>query len=571
MNPDMAINCLKQKEWFQEKIKYFGDGIAEFENPNGRIFGKTKITVDKNGELQIQMDVDKYESNENLPFGVQQLISRETPKIENDEISITLPPKEENQCIFLQVKTEFGIFQTKQVDLITNSFSIKNGKEKNRILFYPSQSEFIISNEEPYYWVLPLFNYVGNFDNYEKEIKDHPLRMFSELEIPNDISEKEKEINRTIIHQKCKIIKFTFKNEIGFIEGLPNYYERVNELISYKKPLLITAVMVSRTCNHACNIEEIDNWFPYYFLDLLSFVTGTEVTSPWIEIRDKQGNLIKRIHNIFPRTLFLRGKRVFNEAIHSGISNLLTKAQVRSEAKENFLLTASRYSMLAGREGQTIEDKITYLCRGLDLICEHYKFAGQDLLSPFDTKMREEIIDIIQNAKISVRKIQARGEIGSESIEFQYLEKIKNRIINAPYKENDFGLAVCNLLDFFGLPDGQLLNKYFENNPTDRNVKSWACLLSKYRGAAIHTGHLGFLNSGNYLKESLVIINHLHDLMVRIILIITGYDGKYQPSMFSYSCPSEINWVKPDTLPYYLGYQGSIRFTMMKITKKLHK
>src|SRR2546425_6024735 len=38
------------------------------------------------------------------------------------------------------------------------------------------------------------------------------------------------------------------------------------------------------------------SWFPFDILSALSFASGSEVGFPWIEIRDEEGALIRRLH-----------------------------------------------------------------------------------------------------------------------------------------------------------------------------------------------------------------------------------------------------------------------------------
>ena len=553
MNYDFSKLDQKPSNWFQEKLEYYGDGMAEFENPKGKIFGQTKVRITEQGDIEIQMEVDKIESELPLPLGVKQLISGDIPNYEDNNISLTLPPKKENKCDYLQVITKRGVFKTKKIGLISWSFSVHNDKAKDIISFYPTQSEYIQENSVPIYWVLPLNNYVGNFSQYEKKLATHPLRIFPDAKLPDDLPGEYKETAEDFAREKSKFILFDFCDETGFIEGLPNYQERVRKLRNYEEPSLITAVMVANIGDYSMDLEKIDVWFPFYFLDLLSLATGSEVTSPWIEFRDENGILVKRIHLLIPRTLFLKGKKTLNEDVYHGTGTLLTIAQSCEEIKETYFEVALRHTVLGGREGQSIVDKLAYLCRGLDSLCEHYNLASQNLLDPFDSQIKDEIKEIVKDATKAIKKIQSHKGFKARDIEYQYLEKINSRIINAPNKDNDFGLAVCKLLELFNMPDAKILNNFYEKNINNNVANSWACLLSRYRGAAIHTGFFHFLNSDSYIKDSLTITNHLHDILVRILFKIIGYDGKYQPSMFSYCCPSEIDWIKSDTSPYYLG------------------
>ena len=54
------------------------------------------------------------------------------------------------------------------------------------------------------------------------------------------------------------------------------------------------------------------------------------------------------------------------------------------------------------------------------------------------------------------------------------------------------------------------------------------------------------------------VINHLHDVMARLLSQTLGYDGGYQPTIITrFSIPQEVDWVKTDTPASALGYGAS--------------
>jgi hypothetical protein len=66
------------------------------------------------------------------------------------------------------------------------------------------------------------------------------------------------------------------------------------------------------------------------------------------------------------------------------------------------------------------------------------------------------------------------------------------------------------------------------------------------------------------------VIQHLHDILARIILILLEYDGKYQPTVLDVATEQPVDWVKPNTLPGALGYaKGQIKYNLMQLSVKL--
>lgn len=52
-----------------------------------------------------------------------------------------------------------------------------------------------------------------------------------------------------------------------------------------------------------------------------------------------------------------------------------------------------------------------------------------------------------------------------------------------------------------------------------------------------------------------MVANHLHDLLVRIILKMIKYDGTYQPIVIIATARQPVDWVQPSMSAENLGYQ----------------
>ena len=64
------------------------------------------------------------------------------------------------------------------------------------------------------------------------------------------------------------------------------------------------------------------------------------------------------------------------------------------------------------------------------------------------------------------------------------LDRIAERTVRTPGgKENSFGLAVTQLLKHFSLPDSDIVDAHYLNNPRSDGIQTWSDVLSKYRGA----------------------------------------------------------------------------------------
>ncbi len=75
-----------------------------------------------------------------------------------------------------------------------------------------------------------------------------------------------------------------------------------------------------------------------------------------------------------------------------------------------------------------------------------------------------------------------------------------------------------------------------------------------YRGVVLHEGYFGFAGDAYDPNDVIVVMNHLHDIMVRIIFKLVGYIGNYQPTVRSATALEPVDWVTSSSLPSQLGY-----------------
>ena len=116
-----------------------------------------------------------------------------------------------------------------------------------------------------------------------------------------------------------------------------------------------------------------------------------------------------------------------------------------------------------------------------------------------------------------------------------------------------FGRAVEQLLKQFDLADAEIMNKYLKCHPLGGR-KSFRDVLSYYRGIVMHEGFINFRSDDGDVQSIIALTYHLHDIAVRVVLKLLGHVGTYQPTMVSLPCTASLDWVRPDTHAYRLGY-----------------
>ncbi len=558
MEYDFSALYQKANNWLPSHIEYDGEGIAEFQDPEGQIFGHTKITLDEFGEFCIEMQVEGYKSEQALPMGSQQLLSGIKPTQVGGAWMLPMPPPKYNLCKQLTVKTVNGEFIAKNIDFFSPSTKWDEHGEDERIRFYPQVSQFDKSNSNPAkYWVMPLVNLISQFRQYDASLAKHPLRIYPDVDVPADIPKEHKQRAALIATGRSRFILFEFDKTLGFIEKLPNYEEKEQKLKKHQIPSAITAVAIGSIGSNSIEMDKFKQWFPFYFIELLGLATGNEVNIPWIEFRDEYGNLVSRIHAAgFGHSLFLEGQRAIDEVYHrGGTGRLLTVSQSCTELSETYLLVALKCTILGSRNGQNIEDKLAYFCRGLDALGVKYGFTEQYLLSLTQDADKIKIQEAIEQVRSVIDSVKRKATKSGDMSQSSYLNTLMDILSNVTNKKSKFGLAVCDLLQKFNFPDADILDIHFENNPRKDNIRKWAGLVSHFRGRVIHVGYFNFKTKEHEIRDIDAVTLHLHDILVRILLTILGYDGNYGPIMRGPAYEEPVNWVKPNTPPRELGYR----------------
>ncbi|MBK9209134.1 MAG: hypothetical protein IPL71_12855 [Anaerolineales bacterium] len=229
--------------WFSSELTYEGWGKASFENPSGTVEGETKVTVNELGDLKIEM---KYER---LNTEMQIESNSETYRIlkflyrtfgNPNQVMIPIGSNNNHPCTKLSVQTSDGIFT------IEGNIYWTTLETHSYIVFWFSRGTFITENKkEPKYWVAPLVNLTTTFrQNTHPLLTQHPLRQFSTPEVVGIDEEKEKQIAWHTSNRRNFLIGFNFGEQVGFIEPLPDYTERDENLKSGKEKQSVTSLMI---------------------------------------------------------------------------------------------------------------------------------------------------------------------------------------------------------------------------------------------------------------------------------------------------------------------------------------
>jgi hypothetical protein len=334
-------------------------------------------------------------------------------------------------------------------------------------------------------------------------------------------------------------IPFVVNGEVAFIQQLSGVGEGSGGIKPWSGETVLTAVAVVPIADSA--MTDPWGWFLNVFLRLLDLATGSEIGTPWIEIRDEDGRLLRRLHLAINQSeTLIEGYAAFRGAIHWQNGEFLTNALSSAEAREPFFSIALRHCCKAGVKGLTIDDQLAHIIRAFECLCARYSFSKQDLTDGLTPEMKNAVGGILDVARAEIRRLA--GPVDDPSRD--QIARIAERARSAAQTDRNFGLAVKSLLSNFGLLDSEVLGPYYENCPGPGG-RGWVESLSYYRGAIFHEGCLDLDSPGTPVGEVLGFILHLHDLLVRILLKIVGYRGMYQPRSIRGNAAETADWFRP--------------------------
>lgn len=557
--------------WFSPTLEYVGRCKAEFSAPQGSVEGPATVRVDEAGDVSVQMFPERESLRTERPFhlGLMRFFGGDDFVQEHDGGFSTINPRAQNPCTKLEVATPQGTFRTDNVRYY-GTHGVMNTGDVTEANFAVGLSVFEADDaENPGHWVLPLANFLSECNQAYSDLSRHPLRVFPTPEVPDEVTtvlldddeeKRKKDEERAVMslyfaNSKNNLIVFELAGGLGFVERLPDYVESEQLLVEGKVRSKTTAVMVGPVGDEPVqSFERMREWFPFDVLSLLTLATGTEVGCPWVEIRDGQGRLVRRFHGGLEVRPFWKGRRLIEEIsmtrgrAFKATGRLIEHACSRSERfGKPFVRIAIVHLVRSQYEGQTLDDSISHLSRGFELLCKRYRTNRERLGLQLHATLRENVRNILKD---SARKIRELDTAVSSPGQKSALNRIQGRAQSADGDDNRFGAAVAKLLRAFWLADAHILEQHYRYRPG-----GWARILSETRGDVTHHGYLPILEEGRDPKELIAVMHHLQDALARIIFKILDFDGGYNTRFLPGPGAYPVDWVKPHFKAEALGYE----------------
>jgi hypothetical protein len=236
---------------------------------------------------------------------------------------------------------------------------------------------------------------------------------------------------------------------------------------------------------------------------------------------------------------------------------MLSRFESASERGKSYVNVALKHVAEAASYSGSVEDRFIYLCRALEVLCDHQNLKTQHLTSALDPAQKQIVTNALKTAQAEIQQAADSAATAGMHNQSRALTKIADRArANPANVDRDFGLAVTELLSHCGLPDADIVDAHYLTSPRVDAIKKWGGVLSFYRGIAIHQGFFRFSTKQQDFEDVARIKDHLHDILLRILFGLLDYDGTYQPPVVKLSTSVRVNWVDRSTSAAVLGYTG---------------
>ncbi len=563
-SPSNAEKFLPQRRnWLSLKLRYKGRGKVYFSNPEGIIEGKASVSYDETGEAKIELKAEwlTIEGSKRTKISLKNFRDF-IANVDGPDNMIAYPIATRNPCKQITVSTSKGLYTTSKIGsyFVPSQFVIK---------IYPLSSEFgavRIENSEKYF-VIPLLNFVPDPSSFRWHgLWQHPLRMYVFPDIPDNLTDDEK---AWLTHNFLSKMFLSFKFKDGkdaFIEPLPDFSKRREKLLSHKTSSLVTAVLVgevSSILDFDQSLAFDKSKVPNTLLSLLSLTTGSRVGSPWIELRDMDGNLVRRIHTSLARSAFKPGLGVIPATLPSekgSIERLLEQAQTSEDFTKQYVRAVISQIVFSGylETDGNIEDQMSFVFRGLEKLCDMRKseIGTGKLEDTFTTsEVASKVKQVLTSTINSLDGIS--DELGKRDPQKNSVGNIRRDIQKLLIPELGFGKLILDVLRHNKLYDYEVLEPYYKTRPYDHKNKWIDSVVNKNgRNDIFHRAWFDWETEPPNMEEVGAIHYHLRDILIRLILIALKYDGHYQPNLRNVLDLGDqpVDWVKPSTMPRLLGY-----------------
>lgn len=511
-------------KWVNSAIHDAGKAMLVCKQPEGILRGNASVHVTAPGHPKIDIEVTEFHADDVYTGNLWMFLRGETPVQENGVTSFLVGTGNANPGI-LTIETDHGHYQGSKIIWYGGSYN-----RPPHDIVQPDVTDLIYRAKDsgiPKFYVLPLIGFQADYLPLP-ELESHPL---------------------VLNPSRPEALKIAISGKDAFIQPLQPEEDG------------IAAVLVSEipSCPDA-DPTSVAEQFPFEILSALRFATGSQASSPWLELRDASGQLSARIHMRAGHSLQTEGHS-FLEWIHhgksSGLDAFLTCFMSLEEHLRQWLQVAMNLCVAGTPGSSTVDDNLVPLFRAFELFISKQKHLGKEPLGRVDLR---SLLSPIARSGLDVATTEFRKAISAmrkaaradcRTTDDRIFERIESRISNVDKSDSDIGQVLKLLVNRVGLPDLDTLDSIF---PVLFGGRGWARVVSDLRQDALHEGYVEFRQKHN-ISLTFQVLRHLHDLLARLIFITCGYEGSYNPGVGGWKASVPIRWVTPGIEPERLGFE----------------
>jgi hypothetical protein len=506
------------RQMVPDDAAYSGQGRITFHSPDGEVLGPVTVKVSSGGKVTVRVEIENYSIPQEyhgflMPF-LQGNIA------EQNGAKTTFKHVGAQAITAIDIAVPEGKFRGTR-GLVSGSHSGVFSNEGAWLEIVPSDLELLPAEDKrEELWCLPLFGALSEFRacaNACWMVGREPYLHFS---------------------------------ADGYDCGI-QIFESTDNSLSGEPSAVAFGTIGNRP--HATP-DAVSALIPWGLFSALEFACGGDVGSPWIELRNYEGRLSRRVHLRFGASGqgdgFPALSRYDSAGTYSGISSFLGCFFGLPQATRRSLSTAMNLIRQGAPGNATVDSCIADLVKALDAICKRHGPTRQNLLKQLDSYNANAVGLITAEAREKLKATRRQCKADGKLVQLAVIDKIISRQANVATDEEDFGIAVTALLNKIGLHDATAMNAYYS---TLTNDVTWEGLLSAIRGEVIHSGAL-HVNGRDELLVWFHFARHLHDICKRVILREIGYNGTYDASNATFTGAYELGRVTPATTISQLGY-----------------
>jgi len=498
---------------------YTGPARISFGSPQGEISGPGTIKVMTDGRVTIRVEIEEHSIPPEYHDFLMPFVQGATLERSGDGAT-TFGIGSGTQTIeALELTTTLGYFRARR-GLVSNSHFELFGNQNAWVEVVANDLEFVVEDDDSeQIWCMPLFGNLGEFQRCA---------------------------NACWIGDRSPYIHF---DSDGYGCGLLISGPADNPSEKYRA--VVFGTIGERP--HKL-LDEVRGLIPWGLISALDFACGSDIWSPWLDLRDYSGHLKRRLHqrvgNSYQEDGFATFSCFDSSRAGSGIGEFL-KCFFRLPQPVRRSLAPTMNLIRSGAPGSaTLDESIADLVKALDATCRRHGLGRQTLIRKLDALNSNAVERTVAEAGKKLQRIRKRCKADQKIDQLAVIDKIIGRQANITGDELDFGIAVIALLQKFGLHDSAAMNGYYSQLPTE---VTWEGLLSSVRGQVIHSGAIHTDGRGQ-LVAWFEFARHLHDICKRIILREIGYTGTYRASNIIYAGQYELDRVAASTTTAQLGY-----------------